>query len=106
MFGKDDPQTTALTIIELMLVPLSKESGIDVFMYVQAHEDNTSKPWNGDPWDFEPRIADTTACEPFSSHPFFHKTGNKFFCLVEPEVALMTAMLRNHSMWNTYTVRN
>lgn len=111
MFGDGDPPTPISTIIEFMFIPLVKDNptieGLDVFMYVTAHPDQpNSTYWDGDPWTFEPSPGDTTVCTPFSNHPFFHKTGNKIFCLVEAEKQLLSPILENNlHIWQSYTYR-
>jgi hypothetical protein len=104
MFGKDDPPSTAATIVEFLFKPLALAHGVDVFMYVTARPDTvTSYSWDGDPFTFEPRVGDDTACNPFSHNEIFRNTGNRFFCLVEPELQLMTPFIKNFTCWKTYT---
>lgn len=110
MFGSGDPTTPVATIIENMLIPLSKEpeiEGIDVFMYMTAHPDQpNSTYWDGVPLTFEPSVGDTTVCNPFSNHHFFHHTNHRIFCLVEPEVQLLTPIIEeNLNIWDGYTYR-
>ena len=105
MFGKDDPQTTALTIIEYLFKPLAQHGGVDVFMYQTARPETLrSYSWDGDPFTFEPRVGDPTVCKVFADSEVFGKeTGNHFFCLVEPEIKLMTPFIKNFTAWHTYT---
>ena len=105
MFGKDDPQTTALTIIEFLFKPLAQHGGLDVFMYQTARPETLqSYDWDGDPYTFEPRVGDPTVCKVFADEQIFGKgTGNHFFCMVEPERKLMTPFIKNFTSWHTYT---
>ena len=91
-------------------------SGVDVFMYVSAKSEPTleDKKWNGQPSTYVPVAGKgnngVEACRVFSKAALFH-TGNKehrFFCLVEPEVQLMTPFLREFDMWRHrhYNYRN
>jgi len=101
MFGNLDPPTPAECIIEWIFKPLARQSGIDVFMYLTANPNGKPGEWNGQPLYFDPAPGDTTACEVFSRASLFHDgSGNRFFCLIEPEVQLMTPWLRNFSMWH------
>lgn len=104
MFGKDDPPSTAATIVEFLFKPLALLHGVDVFMYVTARPETASTySWDGDPFTFEPRVGDVTACNPFSNNEIFRNTGNRFFCLVEPELQLMTPFIKEFPCWKTYT---
>ena len=100
MFGGTDPPTPADCIIEWLFKPLAV-GGFDVFMYLSANPSAKTSDWNGQALYFEPTAGDTTACEVFSKASMFHDgSGNRFFCLVEPEVQLMTPWIRNFSMWS------
>ena len=48
-------------------------------------------------------LGDPTVCGPFSNSEIFKDSGNHFFCLVEPELQLMTPFIKNFSIWQTYT---
>lgn len=104
MFGNEDPPTPIQTILEFLMKPIAIYGGLDVFMFVTAHPETNMSNWNGDPYDFEPEINNTNVCEPYLKSPIFHPyTGNKFFCIVEPEETLMTNFILNNSLWDTYT---
>ena len=105
-FGKQDPPTTAATIIEWLFKPLSHRGGLDVFMYVSAHPDDANYSWDGNPLTFRPKVGDTTACDVFSKNEVFNGTGNNFFCLVEPEVDLYDNWLRNYWIFRSYYYGN
>lgn len=94
MFGPDDPPTPAGCIIKFLFESLAEQTGYDVFMFLTAR---SSSP----PSSFEPIPGETVACEIFSNAHVFHGTGNRFFCLVEPEQQLMTSFLRNFTMWQS-----
>ena len=102
LFGKDDPPTTAKTIIEWLFKPLAKNHGIDVFMYLTAHPEYDNSRWNGKPETYEPSVGDTRACEVFSNNEVFKGTGNRFFCLVEPELQLMDYFTEKLPQWKNY----
>jgi hypothetical protein len=106
MFGEADPPTTASTIIEWLFRPLAKKHGLDVFMYLTAHPDHKNDTWDGKPESYQPSVNDIQGCEIFSKNPVFNNTGNKFFCLVEPEVQLMTPFLRKYHIWDHYYTAN
>jgi hypothetical protein len=107
MFGAADPPSSVQTQIEWLMKPLTEWGGIDVFMYVEAHAEDSSNVWDGNPAIFKPRIGDTTACEIYSYHPIFHNgTGNRFFCLVEEEVSLINTFVANFSTWTRYSYGN
>jgi len=100
MFGGNDPPTPAACIIEWLFKPLSV-GGFDVFMYMTANHEAKASDWNGQALYFEPWPGGVTPCEVFSKASMFHDgSGNRFFCLVEPEVQLMTPWIRNFSMWS------
>ena len=101
MFGNGDPPTPADCIIEWLFKPLAGMGGFDVFMYMTSNPTAKKGDWNGQPIFFEPVAGETTACEVFSKASVFHDgSGNRFFCLVEPEVQLMTKWVRNFTMWS------
>ena len=80
MFGPDDPPPPAQTIVEWLFRPIANHSGIDVFMYVTAHEDDTNVPWDGNPENYITKVGDNSICEVFSRNNIFTKdSGNKFF---------------------------
>lgn len=102
--GVDDPVTAIETQLEWLFRPLALYGGIDVFMYVQAHPETKASDWNGDPDTYEPVVNDTFVCTPYSKHPVFaNHTGNRIFCLVEPEVELMTPFISDFKIWKNYT---
>jgi hypothetical protein len=104
MFGAADPPTAVQTQLEWLMKPLTEWGGVDVFMYVEAHPEDNNYVWDGNPATFKPRIGDTTVCEVYSYHPIFHNgTGNRFFCLVEEEVALVNTFIANFSTWTRYS---
>jgi hypothetical protein len=84
-----------------MLKPIALETGIDVFMYLTANPANNDVPWDGTAFNYEPKLGDTTGCEIFSKSDLFQNTGNKFFCLIEPEIELMNSFILNNTMWKT-----
>ncbi len=102
MFGPDDPPTTAGTIVEWLFRPLSHNHGVDVFMYLTAHPDANNSEWDGNPHTYEPMVGDNRACKIFSDNDIFKNTGNKFFCLVEPEYKLMNLFSDQLPQWKTY----
>ena len=103
MFGDEDPPTPIETIIEwLFKIIISQGGGLDVFYYVQAHPGRNNSGWNGDPANYAAEIGDLRVCEPFKKHGLFNDTGNRLFCLVEPEIQLLTPMVNSNPSWNTY----
>jgi hypothetical protein len=102
MFGENDPPSTAATIIEWLFKPLARKFPLDVFMYLTAHPEHTNENWDGRPESYEPEVGDTRGCEIFSSNDVFNNTGNRFFCLVEPEVELMNQWIQRYSFWGHY----
>jgi hypothetical protein len=104
MFGAADPLSTIQTQIEWLMKPLTEWGGLDVFMYVDSRPDDKNYVWDGNPASFRPQRGDITACKPYSDNSIFHNgTGNRFFCLVEDEVALMNQFVRNFSTWSRYS---
>ena len=104
MFGDADPPTTIATQLEWLIKILADHGGVDVFMYQTAHPEAKSSNWNGETHTFETVAGDDTVCRPYSSHPIFSQNStNKFFCLVEPEVELMTPFLLKLPAWRYYT---
>jgi hypothetical protein len=103
MFGPNDPTTPVETIIQwLFEIIISQGGGLDVFYYVQAHPDHNNSEWDGNPATFAPTVGDTRVCEPFLNHNLFNNTGNRFFCLVEPELQLLNSMTNANPAWETY----
>ena len=103
MFGVEDPPTPIETIIQwLFEIIISQGGGLDVFYYVQAHPGHNNSDWDGDPARYDAEIGDLRVCEPFKNHGLFNDTGNRFFCLVEPEIQLLTPMVNSNPSWNTY----
>lgn len=103
MFGKDDPPTTAATIVENMFRPIAHDHGLDVYMYLTAHPEHDGSSWDGRPESFEPSVGNPFACNVFSNNDIFNNTGNRFFCLIEPEVELMNPFVKHFAMWSNYT---
>ena len=103
MFGDEDPPTPIETIIEwLFKIVISQGGGLDVFYYVQAHPDHNNSDWDGDPANYSAEVGDLRVCEPFKNHGLFSDTGNRLFCLVEPEIQLLTPVINSYPLWNTY----
>lgn len=101
-FGPQDPPSTAATIVEWLFKPLARKHPVDVFMYLTSHPDHTNKDWDGRPETYEPEAGDTRGCEIFSDNDVFKNTGNRFFCLVEPEVQLQNDWIRTYPFWSHY----
>lgn len=101
-FGPQDPPSTAATIVEWLFKPLARKHPVDVFMYLTAHPETNNSNWNGSPETYEPQAGDTRGCEIFSNNEVFKKTGNNFFCLVEPEVQLMNNWIWDFPYWKQY----
>ena len=96
-FGSDDPPTPAGCIIEFLFKEIMRQGyGLDVFMYIQssAHNKNNIE-WDGKPYDYIPSPGDLNGCKIFSDNEVFRGTNNHFFCLVENEIQLMNAFIRN-----------
>eukprot|EP00981_Chlorochromonas_danica_P013738 scaffold6806_cov177-Ochromonas_danica.AAC.10 len=106
MFGPADPPTTAMTIIEWIFKPLARKHPIDVFMYQTARPGASNANWDGSPETYQTVLGDTRGCEIFSKNEVFQHTGNRFFCLIEPEEPLMNRFLANYSLWQNYYVVN
>lgn len=103
MFGDADPPSTAATIVEWLFKPLARAHPVDVFMYLTAHPEANNDGWDGRPETYQTTVGDTRACEIFSDNDVFRNhTGNRFFCLVEPEVQLMNDFIHNYSFWDKY----
>ena len=104
LYGPSDPSTPIETILEHMFkVIIQQGGGLDVFMYVQAHPDHNSSSWTGLVNQYLPSVGDTRACEPLLNHSYFGaSTGNRLFCLVEPELQLLTPVLCANPMWGSY----
>lgn len=102
MFGRGDPPTPAATIVEWLFKPLAKLHGVDVFMYLTAHPDQNNSAWDGRPETYEAAVGDMRACQIFSDNEVFRNTGNRFFCIIEPEVQLMDYFAARLPQWRTY----
>lgn len=100
-FGSTDAPSPAGTIIENLFKVLWSQGPFDVFMHLQADPSN-NETWNGEPWTYREKLGDDRGCKIFSDHPIFHGTGNKFFCMIEPEQKLMTKFLDENPIWNRY----
>lgn len=106
MFGAQDPPSTAGTIIEWLFKPLARKRGLDVFMYQTAHPGYNNSDWDGRPETYEPMIGDMRVCEVFSQNDVFNNTGNRFFCLVEPENELLNPFIAAFPTWKVYYTGN
>ena len=104
MFTADDPPTPIETILQwLFQVIVAQGGGLDVFYYVQAHPEVNNSGWNGLPNSYQPSVSDSHVCNLFLNHSLFTNTsGNRFFCLVEPEMRLLTPWMDANQAWSTY----
>ena len=105
-YGKNDPPTPVQTILRwLFEIIISQKGGVDVFYYVQAHTDHNNSKWDGEPSTYLPSVGDLSVCEPFLNHSLFsNATGNRFFCLVEPEIQLLNPFIVANPAWKYYFV--
>ena len=100
MFGSVDPETPAKCLIEWLFKRLHEQGGLDVFYYVTASLTANASEWDGNPLFYQASLGDHRICEVFADPKIFNKrTGNHFFCVIEPEQQLLTNFLKNFTMW-------
>eukprot|EP01039_Chlorochromonas_danica_P009091 gene9091-10034_t len=102
IFGPADPPNPAMTIVERIFKPLARKYPLDVFMFQTAHPGASNIHWDGQPENYQTVESDTRGCELFSNNKVFQHTGNRFFCLIEPEEPLMNHFIANYSLWYNF----
>ena len=104
MFTSSDPPTPIETIMQwLFQVIVAQGGGMDVFYYVQAHPEVNNSGWDGLPNHYQPSVSDFHVCNLFLNHSLFtNSSGNHFFCLIEPEIRLLTPWMDANPAWFTY----
>ena len=87
-----------MNIIENILIPLSQNGNVDVFVLVQTTNESTV---------INPLVGDVSACKPFKDNRIFNEnSGNKFFCNVEKESILLNEFMKKSSVWQYFDKRD